>query len=175
MMVSQRQAVGNIMPDGLFVMLVTGCHRSPFGADQTPVGEGAVLVLDYTLNCLYPNEVPEDGCPSIAPNEYTVNNISAAKEAAHETYLRLLLNEVLDIDANSPSLDDEASPEVLDASVEERVDNIRRRGLTAHEPTSDDRGQLRHNKPNDTNNIDTHSRFINDWLCCITHWRLPTR
>ena len=80
-------------------MLVTGCHRSPFGADQTPCpGEGAeVLVLDYTLNCLYPNEVPEDGCPSIAPNEYTVNDIYICSErsGAQEPYLRLLLNEVL--------------------------------------------------------------------------------
>ncbi|MGB0646129.1 MAG: hypothetical protein ACPGQS_03080 [Bradymonadia bacterium] len=120
----------------LFVMLIIGCHRSPFGSDQTPCpGEdGEALVLDYTLNCLYSEGVPEDGCPPFIPNEYTVSSIQICSErsGAQEPYLRRLINEFLDIDANTPTLSEETNPEALDASIEDQDDG----NATSIQPTS---------------------------------------
>lgn len=111
----------------LLALLWTGCHRSPFGPEQTvcPGEEVEALVLDYTLNCVYSEELPPDGCPSIAPNEYSVSTVFICSErsGADDAYLQQLVNDVLDIDASTPPISEDTNLDILDATIEERDDS----------------------------------------------------
>jgi hypothetical protein len=84
-----------------------GCHRSEFGEAQSttcPEPEGALVVLDYTINCLYVGDTPEMGCPEAFPNSYFYREtyICSERTGAQNAYLNQLVDLLLDVDAAIP-------------------------------------------------------------------------
>lgn len=92
----------------LFTSVLLGCHRSEFGSDQgtsCPEPDGSLIVLDYTLNCLYVGDTPETGCPPTLPNDYFYREtfICSERSGAQNQYLTQLVDLLLDVDASIPS------------------------------------------------------------------------
>lgn len=91
----------------LLCSILLSCHRSEFGADQgtaCPEPDGSLIVLDYTLNCLYVGDTPEAGCPDALPNAYFYREtyICSERSGAQSQYLNQLVDRLLDVDASVP-------------------------------------------------------------------------
>ena len=102
-----------------------GCHRSEFGGDQStscPPPEGNIIVLDYTLNCLYVGDTPEAGCPEDMPNDYFYREtyICSERTGSDNVYLDQLIDLLLDVDAAiAPDLADTPNAQ-SDATLDSR-------------------------------------------------------
>ena len=88
----------------LLMVLCLACHRTEFDADQTtvcPAPEGNLVILEYTLNCLYVGDQPDTGCPESAPYDYVFRDtfICSERTRASETFLQAVIDRFLDIDA----------------------------------------------------------------------------
>ena len=86
------------------LLTLVGCHRSEFAANlttQCPEPDGTLVVFDYTLNCLYVGDTPEQGCPEALPNNYFYRDTYICSERAGATtgYLQAIIDTYLDIDA----------------------------------------------------------------------------
>ena len=88
----------------ILTLVFIGCHRTDFDADQTsvcPEPEGNLVVVDYTLNCLYVGDQPDTGCPDAAPNIYLFEDtfICSERSGANNNYLRAVIDVFLNVDA----------------------------------------------------------------------------
>ena len=89
----------------LFLLIfLSGCHRTDFDADQTtvcPEPEGSLVVLDYTINCLYVADQPETGCTEPTPHDYFYADtfICSERNGASNAFLQALIDQFLDVDA----------------------------------------------------------------------------
>ena len=89
----------------LVSVFLSACHRTDFDADQTtvcPEPEGSVVVLDYTVNCLYVGDQPETGCSELIPHDYFYADtfICSERSGASNDYLQAVIDQFLDIDAS---------------------------------------------------------------------------
>ena len=102
------------------IALGYGCHRSEFSTGLTtkcPEPEGSLVVLDYTLNCIYVGDTPETGCPEALPHDYLYRDTYICSERANATsgFLQAIIDTYLDVDA-AITMPDEVSI-ISDAAI----------------------------------------------------------
>ena len=148
------------------ILVIVGCHRTDFDADQTticPEPEGSLVVLEYTINCLYVGDQPETGCPEIAPNDYLFADtfICSERSGATNAFLQDVIDSYLDIDANiiDASVSDTSVPfSDLTSTVDGGT------GDDAREPTMDDAAPATTDDTPPANNMD-ECESANDGVC----------
>ena len=107
----------------MVLCILVGCHRSEFSSDLTtkcPEPNGALVVLDYTLNCLYVADTPIQGCPDALPNDYQYRGtyICSERSGASASFLQAGIDTYQDIDAAviySPTQDASVTSSLGDA------------------------------------------------------------
>ena len=112
-------------------VFLSACHRTDFNADQTtvcPEPEGSLVVLDYTVNCLYVGDQPETGCSARTPHDYFYADtfICSERSGARNAYLQAVIDQFLDIDASvvDAAVSDMSVPfSDLTSTVDEGVDD----------------------------------------------------
>ena len=139
----------------IVAVFLSACHRTDFDADQTtvcPEPEGSLVVLDYTVNCLYVGNQPETGCSELIPHDYFYADtfICSERSGASNNYLQAVIDQFLDIDASvvDAAVSDMSVPfSDLTSTVDQGVDD------GAQPPTEDDGAQ----PPTQTENDPTPS------------------